>query len=184
MKYKISQHLLILYSLSEPSDLMWLRLNIAILMKLLPYNLCDQICGPLYAKQGRIDHQMLMQRVSRGISCVAFVVGTSCLVDLHDGAFRILFGHFQRIHAVFQPSFIRRVDEDIQHIRFILQQKIGAAAHDDAAGFPGQIQNDVFLDIKDHILDVLFIGAKGKHVGKEMVAGGFFRVTDLGDRQV
>ena len=94
-------------------------------MKLLPYNLCDQICGSLYAKQGRIDHQMLMQRVSRGISCVAFVVGTSCLVDLHDGAFRILFGHFQRIHAVFQPSFIRRVDEDIQHIRFILQQEIG-----------------------------------------------------------
>jgi hypothetical protein len=31
MKYKISQHLLILYSLTEPSDLMWLRLNIAIL---------------------------------------------------------------------------------------------------------------------------------------------------------
>ena len=30
MKYKISQHLLILYSLTEPSDLMWLRLNIAI----------------------------------------------------------------------------------------------------------------------------------------------------------
>ena len=30
MKYKISQHLLILYSLAEPSDLMWLRLNIAI----------------------------------------------------------------------------------------------------------------------------------------------------------
>ena len=32
MKYKISQHLLILYSLTEPSDLMWLRLNIAILI--------------------------------------------------------------------------------------------------------------------------------------------------------
>ena len=32
MKYKISQHLLILYSLTEPSDLMWLRLNIAIFM--------------------------------------------------------------------------------------------------------------------------------------------------------
>ena len=31
MKYKISQHLLILYGLTEPSDLMWLRLNIAIL---------------------------------------------------------------------------------------------------------------------------------------------------------
>ena len=30
MKYKISQHLLILYGLTEPSDLMWLRLNIAI----------------------------------------------------------------------------------------------------------------------------------------------------------
>ena len=33
MKYKISQHLLILYGLTEPSDLMWLRLNIAILEK-------------------------------------------------------------------------------------------------------------------------------------------------------
>ena len=32
MKYKISQHLLILYSLTEPSDLMWLRLKIAILI--------------------------------------------------------------------------------------------------------------------------------------------------------
>ena len=31
MKYKISQHLLILYGLTEPSDLMWLCLNIAIL---------------------------------------------------------------------------------------------------------------------------------------------------------
>ena len=30
MKYKISQHLLILYGLTETSDLMWLRLNIAI----------------------------------------------------------------------------------------------------------------------------------------------------------
>ena len=30
MKYKISQYLLILYGLTEPSDLMWLRLNIAI----------------------------------------------------------------------------------------------------------------------------------------------------------
>ena len=56
MKYKISQHLLILYSLTELSDLMWLRLNIAILMKLSPHNLCDQICRSLYAKQGRIDH--------------------------------------------------------------------------------------------------------------------------------
>ena len=50
--------------------------------------------------------------------------------------------------------------------------------------FRARSSNDVFLDIKDHILDVLFIGAKGKHVGKEMVAGGFFCVTDLGDRQV
>ena len=30
MKYKISQHLLILYGLTETSDLMWLCLNIAI----------------------------------------------------------------------------------------------------------------------------------------------------------
>ena len=116
---------------------------------------------------------MLVQRVGGGVSCVAFVVGTSCFVDFHDGAFSILFGHFQRIHAVFQPCLVRRVDEDVQNIRFILQQEIGAAAHDDAAGFPGQIQNDVFLNIKDHILDVLFVGAQGKHVGEEVVVGAF-----------
>ena len=67
-----------------------------------------------------------------------------------------------------------------RNIRFILQQEIGAAAHDDAAGFPGQIQNDVFLNIKDHILDVLFVGAQGKHVGEEVVVGAFLCVADLG----
>ena len=106
-------------------------------MKLPPYYLRKQICGSFYAEQGGIDHQVLVQRVGGGVSCVAFVVGTSCFVDFHDGAFSILFGHFQRIHAVFQPCLVRRVDEDVQNIRFILQQEIGAAAHDDAAGILG-----------------------------------------------
>ncbi len=34
MKYKISQYLLILYGLTEPSGLVWLRLNIAICLRL------------------------------------------------------------------------------------------------------------------------------------------------------
>ncbi len=54
MKYKISQHLLILYGLTEPSDLMWLRLNIAILFLSVP-----AVCAQAFLWQSDGFHQII-----------------------------------------------------------------------------------------------------------------------------
>ena len=51
-------------------------------------------------------------------------------------------------------------------------------------GLAFQIQDDILLHIKNHILNVLFVCTKREHVGEEMVVGGFLRVADLGHRQV
>ena len=67
---------------------------------------------------------------------------------------------------------------------FILKEKIRAAANNDTTGLSCQIQDNILLDIKDHILYVFLVCTKGKHVGKEMIVGAFFRITDLGYREV
>ena len=84
------------------------------------YDLRNQIRGSIDAQQGGINHQMLVHRVGGEVSGVTLVVGGSCFIDFHDGPLCVFLGHLQRVNTVFQPRLIRRVDKDIDDIRFIL----------------------------------------------------------------
>ena len=125
-----------------------------------------------------------MQGIIRCISRILFVISQPGFIYFHDHPFGFIFTHFQTVDTVFQPCFIRRVDKNVHYIFLILKEKIRAAANNDTTGLSCQIQDNILLDIKDHILYVFLVCTKGKHVGKEMIVGAFFRITDLGYREV
>ena len=91
-------------------------------------------------------------------------------------------------HALSQKLGIEYYDRDIvdevaKQLNLPVSQ-ISDAANNDTTGLSCQIQDNILLDIKDHILYVFLVCTKGKHVGKEMIVGAFFRITDLGYREV
>ena len=52
-----------------------------------------------------------------------------------------------------QPVLIGGIDPDIEHIRPILQHRVGAATYDNAAFLLGQVPDNVGLGLKQLVLD-------------------------------
>ena len=55
-----------------------------------------------------------------------------------------------------------RMDKDLQAVRLVLQNEIGAAADDDAGAFFGELRDDLVLVIPQNI----FVGGAEHPVGK------------------
>ena len=104
------------------------------------------------------------------IGIEAVVGGTALILLLQPG-----FGRFLPLavdpHDAVSPEFHVRVDEHFQAVGAVLQDKIGAASHNDAGLFFCQFPDDPVLQLPEQVL----VGGAEAAVGKgrsEEAAGG------------
>ena len=155
--------------------------DISLQLKPLPGDAAEGGGGLRDGKAGGIDEDVA--QVIRLAAAVFPVILFPGSVHPLDHLFGSALVHSQLGGADPQAMLIGGIHPDIQHIRPLPKDGVGAAAHDDAALPGGQILDDVGLGLEQLVLKAQVAGAQGIDAAEEALAVGILRVADLPHRQ-